>query len=148
MTKRSGILTGAVLASAALAVAMAAVETPTAAQDKPAARRQKEPALTRFMRAKLDACSSILEGLTTEDFDLIEKGAKQLQAMSAAEEWRVSNDAIYRQHSGEFRRIAEQLEAKAKEKQLDGAALAWMEATMNCIECHRWARAQMIAEAR
>ena len=147
MTRQKKVLTGVVLASAALAALVATVGTPTAAQDKPAAR-QKEPALTRFMRAKLDASSSVLEGLTTEDFDLIEKGAKQLQAMSAAEEWRVSNDAIYRQHSAEFRRIAEQLEAKAKEKQLDGAALAWMEATMNCIECHRWARAQMIAEAR
>lgn len=147
MTRRMKVVIGVALVLVTLAAVMAPVVTPTAAQDKPAAR-QKEPALTRFMRAKLEASSSVLEGLTTEDFDLIQKGAKQLQAMSAAEEWRVSNDAIYRQHSAEFQRIAEQLEAKAKEKQLDGAALAWMEATMNCIECHRWARTQMIAEAR
>lgn len=118
-----------------------------AAQDKPTPREQ-DFALKRFMRAKLDASSKILEGLAVEDYKLIEAGAKRLHAMSAAEEWRVSNDALYRQHSGEFRRIAQQLQEKAQKKDLDGAALAWVAATMNCVECHRWVRAQIIAEAR
>lgn len=108
--------------------------------------QERVPALRKFMRAKLDAASQVLEGLTTEDFKLISAGAKQLREMSAAEEWRVSNDAMYRQHSAEFQRIAGQLEKSAEAKDLNGAALTWIEATMSCIECHKHVRIILIAE--
>ena len=42
---------------------------------------------------------------------------------------------------------AEQDEDKpANEKKLDTAALAWIEATMSCIECHKHARAILVLE--
>lgn len=144
---RSKLLTAALLLAALATATILTNLSPTAAQDKPTPREQ-DFVLKRFMRAKLDASSKILEGLAVEDYELIEAGAKRLHAMSAAEEWRVSNDALYRQHSGEFRRIAGQLQEKAQKKDLDGAALAWVAATMNCVECHRWVRAQIIAERR
>lgn len=108
-------------------------------------KTEPHPPLKQFMRAKLDASNRILEGLATEDFALIARGSKQLAQMSAAEQWRVSNDALYRQHSAEFRRIVERLEKQAEEKKLEGAALTWIETTMSCIECHKYVRAQLIA---
>lgn len=41
---------------------------------------------------------------------------------------------------------AARLKAEAQENDLAGAALAWVETTMSCIECHKWARDNLIAE--
>ena len=108
-------------------------------------RRPKKPALAKFMREKLTASSQVLEGLCTEDYDLIAKGAKRLKTMSSAEKWRVSNDAMYRQHSAEFRSGVDKLLKAARAKKIDSAALAWTKTTLNCIECHRWVKAMLIS---
>ncbi|MEX0715742.1 MAG: hypothetical protein WD066_04110 [Planctomycetaceae bacterium] len=120
---------------------------PRAAREEPAKPRtaEEKKALSEHMRAKLAASSEILEGLCTEDFDLIAKGAKELGRVSATEKWRISNDAIYRHHSAEFTRVVKELEKSAGEKSLEGCSLRWVEATMTCIECHRFVRAIMIA---
>lgn len=111
--------------------------------------RDKEPALAKFMRAKLKASSQILEGLCTEDYETIQKGAETLKSMSQEERWRVSNDAMYRQHSAEFRDAVDNiLKAAQEKKNLDSAALAWTKTTLSCIECHRWVRNTLLAERR
>lgn len=99
-----------------------------------------------FMRMKLDASQKVLEGLALEDFDLIQEGAASLEEMSAAEKWRVTNDPIYREHSADYQRAARRLIKEAKEEKLEAAALTWIDMTMQCIECHKWARSNMIAE--
>ncbi len=98
-----------------------------------------------FMRQKLEASNQILEGLTTENFALVREGAKTFRQMSAAEKWRLSNDVLYRQYSQEFQQHADRLLEKANAKNLDGAALAWLECTMSCIRCHNHSRKIMIA---
>ena len=102
--------------------------------------------LRDFMRKKLEASNDILEGLTTDDTDLIEKGAKKLAELSGAEQWRISKDAMYKQFSDEFTRNAEKLVEAAKEKNIDRAALRWMDTTMSCIECHRFVRNVLVVE--
>ncbi len=97
------------------------------------------------MREKLAASNEVLEGLAIEDFNLILQGANKLAKISDAEEWQVSTDSMYRQHSNEFGRAVKQLQTAAKDRKLDAAALAWLDATMDCIECHRWVRATLIA---
>lgn len=111
---------------------------------KDSAAADKED-LSHFMRLKLGASGKVLEGLATEDFGLVKEGAEELHKMSTAEKWRVSNDALYRNFSGDFQRVTKDLVEAAKEENLDRAALKWMDATMNCIECHRYARGVMIA---
>ena len=111
------------------------------------ADKDKEPALAKFMRAKLDASSQILEGLCTEDYETIQKGAETLKSMSREERWRVSNDAMYRQFSAEYRDSVDNiLKAAQEKKNLDTAALAWTKTTLNCIECHRWVRNTLLAK--
>ncbi len=109
-------------------------------------RHKIDGSVRAFMRLKLAASTKILEGLTTEDFHLVREGADTLHKMSAAEQWRVSNDALYRQYSQEFNDRAEKLREKAKERNLDGATLAWVECTVSCVRCHRHARAIKIAD--
>lgn len=101
--------------------------------------------LSIFMRMKLDASQKILAGLALEDYELIQEGADKLQEMSAAEKWRVTNDPFFREHSADFQKLAKRLAANAKDGKLEAAALTWMEATMQCIECHKWTRANLIA---
>jgi hypothetical protein len=102
--------------------------------------------LSIFMRMKLDASQKILAGLALEDFELIQEGADKLEEMSSAEKWRVSNDPFFREHSADFQKIAKRLSKNAKDGKLEGSALTWLEATMQCIECHKWTRANLIAD--
>ena len=107
-----------------------AAAEPTVEPDKVAA----------FMRAKLGHAQNVLEGLAVEDFDLIERGAQDLALASQASSWQVLQTADYARHSDEFRRSSNALRAAAKARNLDGAALAWMEVTMKCIQCHKYVR--------
>lgn len=102
--------------------------------------------LAEFMRKKLGASNRILEGLVTEDFELIQKGADELVKISSAEKWRIVNDAMYHQHSNQFTRVAKNLQVAANEKKLDSCAFHWLEATMSCIQCHKFVRSMMIAD--
>lgn len=111
-------------------------------QAAPKGKRQ----LSEFMRKKLSASSQVLEGLCTEDFKLIRSGAESLQKLSRAEQWRVSTDTMYRQHSVEFNDSVDKLIKAAKDQKLDSAALAWTKTTLSCIECHQWVRAVLISD--
>ncbi len=103
-------------------------------------------ALQKLMRKKLDSSQKILEGLAIEDFDLIQKGADELGNLTKAEEWRVSNDMMYRQYSQEFRSKAFQASRMAKKSNLEGAALSYVQVTLSCVECHKWVRAVLLAD--
>lgn len=106
----------------------------------------KSKSLRDFMRLKLSASEKILEGLTLENFDLVQQGAESLHQMSSVEKWRVSNDAMYRQFSDEFQRNTGELVKAAKDHNLDQAALKWFATTMNCVECHRFVRNNLMVK--
>ncbi len=106
----------------------------------------KEATLKEFMRKKLSASNQILEGLVVDDLSLVVSGSEALLKMSAAEKWRTSNDMMYLQHSRDFRQSVETLRNKAKKESIDGAALAWVDVTMGCIQCHEWVRNVLVAD--
>jgi len=93
-----------------------------------------------FMRAKLMRSQNVLEGLTTEDYDLIAKGAQELALASLDSNWQVLQTEDYARQSAEFRRACGMLGDAAKAKNLDGAALAWMDVTLKCVQCHKYVR--------
>ncbi len=109
-------------------------------------RDEKKKLLGEFMRQKLDATNLVLEGLLTEDFDMLTKGAKKLSEMSRAEKWRVSNDMMYRHHSEDFQSRVDKLIKASKDESVDAAALAYFDTTMSCIDCHKWVRRTLIAK--
>jgi hypothetical protein len=139
----------------AAAVACAVSGLRSSADDKPAPAPQQasggkespqlDMELRTFMRIKLQLSNQILEGLCTEDLDLVKNGAKALGEMSTAERWRVTTDPLYRQFSGDFREITQQLIKAAEEGNMDRATLKWMDATMSCMDCHRFVRGMRIA---
>ena len=107
----------------------------------------KDRELQAFMRKKLEASNQILEGLCTEDLELVKAGAEKLQQMSDAERWRVSNDVMYKQFSNEFRSITRQLVKAAEEDNVDRATLKWLDATVSCLDCHRFVRGMRIVDS-
>ena len=107
----------------------------------------EELPVTTFMKAKLTASKSVLEGLVTEDFKKIERGAEKMLVMSNSAEWKVIQGPVYAQYSAEFRRSVKKLIKEAKEKDIDGAGLSYMHITMNCISCHRYLKGTRIVRA-
>lgn len=136
----------ALVLSGTLMLGAQAEKTPVVKeQPKPAAERPKEKSSTKLMRKKLAAAQDILEGLTTEDFEMIAKGAKLLKDLTGDADFQVSKDSLYVQHSMELRSLAEKLEKSAKDLNLDKASLHYVNLTMTCIECHRFVRDTLIA---
>lgn len=107
--------------------------------------RPKNSKLTHFMRGKLTASQSVLDGLVTEDFKKIEKGGLKLLVMSKAADWQVFKTGTYAQYSAEFQRTTDRLVKMAKKKQLDSAALSYMHVTMTCINCHKYVKKERLA---
>lgn len=103
--------------------------------------------VSEFMKLKLQHAQKVLEGLVMEDFDTIEKNSQSLSLLSQAETWQVLQTPDYLQHSGEFRRAANAVTNAAREKNIDGAALAYLEMTMKCVNCHKYVRDVRMANA-
>ncbi len=97
------------------------------------------------MREKLEHSQKILEGIALEDYDLIIAKSQKLSAMSQAASWQVFGNPDYTQQSANFRRNVESLSKAAREKNLDGATLAYFRVTMGCVDCHRLVRGKKIA---
>jgi hypothetical protein len=98
-----------------------------------------------FMREKLALTQKVLEGLTSEDFALVEERARRLGAMSLEPPWQVLDHPDYAQHSLAFRRQAEALARAAAARNLDGATLAYVRLTMSCVDCHKFVRGKRVA---
>lgn len=101
-----------------------------------------------FMRAKLDHSQKILEGLTTDDLAAVAKHSQELSLLSHASNWQVLQTEDYMQHSREFRRAADTLTKAARDKNLDGATLAYVSMTMSCVNCHKYVRGVRMANVR
>ena len=96
--------------------------------------------VSKYMRAKLVHSQKLLEALALEDFEQMIKHSQDLKLLSQESIWNVLQTEQYVQHSTDFRRRTDALTAAAKKKNLDGAALAYVELTLNCVQCHKYVR--------
>lgn len=102
---------------------------------------QKEAgSLHKLMIEKLDKSKMLLEGIALSDFQKISTSADTLIQFSKTAEWFVFKTARYDLHSNEFRRAAENIVQKARDKNLDGVTLAYFDLTMTCVRCHQYVR--------
>ncbi len=93
-----------------------------------------------FMRAKLDCSQSVLDGLVTENFDLIYRGAAEMKKMSEAAQWPRAADPVYDHFGEEFRNQSEKLMQLADQKNLEGTHFTYLSMTTTCINCHNYVR--------
>src|SRR5436309_2442129 len=85
--------------------------------------RKAEP----LMQRKLKHAQKVLEGLAINDFDKIAENGEELLAISKLAEWKAIKTPRYSTYSDEFREAVEKLVKNAKDKNLDGATLAYLE---------------------
>ena len=111
------------------------------------AQTKRNRAAKEFMRDKLELSQRVLEGLATEDYDLIIAKGTRLSAMSKEADWRVFENPDYDQQSVTFRRHVNSLVKAAKDKNLDAATLAYVRVTMSCVDCHKLVRGKLLAAA-
>ena len=93
-----------------------------------------------LMKKKLKCSQGVLEGIALNDFDKITDNADQLITISQQVEWVVVKTPQYEAFSNQFRKNAESLVKDAKAKNLDGAALDYVDLTMTCVKCHKYVR--------
>jgi hypothetical protein len=95
---------------------------------------------SELMKRKLENAQKVLEGVAMGDFNKVRTHADELIAISKQAEWRILKTPEYELYSNEFRRNAADLVQRAKEKNLDGAALAYVDLTLTCVKCHKHVR--------
>ena len=100
----------------------------------------RETKTKEVMRRKLEHSQKVLEGIAVNDFDKITKGAEDLMLLSKSLQWKAINEPQYEVYSNQFRRSLDDLIEKSREKNLDGAALAYVDLTLNCVKCHKYVR--------
>jgi len=100
----------------------------------------KSKIFKKLMADKLVSAQKLLEGLAVKDFVKLSDNAQELLRISATEEWVAIKTPKYQAFSTEFRNAADKIVIKAKEKNLDGAALAYVQLTMTCVRCHEYVR--------
>ncbi len=108
------------------------------------ARPQNQNTRSAFMRQKLDLAKNMLEGLSLENFDLIEKNAKGMKRLSMAAEWEVPTVPHleeYLPQTTEFQRHCDEILKAAQAKNIDAATLGYVKLTTNCVGCHKYVRA-------
>ena len=95
------------------------------------------PSEQQVMQVKLKRAEKLLEALAKEDFKTMEQNAKSLAEISRATAFlRAYRTEEYELQARIFQHSADMLAAKAKEKNLDGAMLAYGEMTHSCVACH------------
>ena len=109
------------------------------------AQSKRNRAAKELMREKLGLSQRVLEGLATEDYDLIIAKGTRLGAMSKEADWRVFENPDYDQQSANFRRHVNSLVKAGRDKNLDAATLAYVRVTMSCVDCHKLVRGKLVA---
>ena len=94
----------------------------------------------QLMKKKLQHSQRVLEGIALNDFGMILRNAEDLMQVSKEAEWRALKSPQYEVNSNEFRRSAAALIQAAKDKNVDGAALAYVDLTLSCVRCHKHLR--------
>lgn len=93
-----------------------------------------------FMRIKMQSSQYILEGLTVKNFNLVNRGVKQIKEMTQSEKWVTIDDKFYQELVKDFETATERLEEAAKSENIDATALRYYQLTTNCIDCHKHIR--------
>jgi hypothetical protein len=111
---------------------------PTAAEPPPMPNLLKLPTYKEAMVLKLKATQEILEGIALNNPEKIRTAADSIIAVSNVADFQNRfKGQEYQFHLEIFRRPAEAITAKAKDKNMDGVMIAYNELTLSCLKCHQ-----------
>jgi hypothetical protein len=104
------------------------------------------PGLNWVMTRKLDHAKAILEAVVTSDWIGLEMHSRELEALTRDPRWMVLQFDEYRRHSNAFVRAVEALHRAAAQRDLETSPRAYVEVTLQCVDCHRYLARARIAE--
>lgn len=93
-----------------------------------------------LMHQKLEQAQKVLEGVALGDFDRISKASSEIVQISKRAQFLVMRTPKYDLYANDFRRSAEALIQNAKDRNLDAAALTYVDLTLTCVRCHKYVR--------
>lgn len=126
------------LIAAAAAGWLAAGHAPSGDTPTPAGKAGPDKTSgSALMKKKLEHAKKLLEGLATNDFGVITRSADELMLISQKAEFAAQKTREYELQTNDFRRALETITKKAKEKNLDGATLGYVDMTLACVRCHQ-----------
>ena len=101
----------------------------------------KLPTKAEVMAAKMKQSQLVLEGIALHDWKKIGDSADELVRISQAAEFlNAHKGEEYRLQMILFRRTVENVSKKAKDKNMDGVLVNYMEMTLSCVKCHQHTR--------
>ena len=98
--------------------------------------------VSAFMKLKLEHAQKLLEGIAVEDFAAVKLHAQKLGALALDENWQILQTREYRDYGAEFQKITGRISKAADKKSVDGAAVGYVQLTLNCVDCHKYVRDQ------
>jgi hypothetical protein len=114
-------------------------------KDKP---KFKLPSGHELMLAKLKNSQLILEGIALGDFKKITSSSEELVRIAQVAEFlNAYKGREYELQMLLFKRSADTMTQKAKDKNMDGVLLAYTDMTMTCLKCHQHTRDKGDAQA-
>lgn len=93
-----------------------------------------------WMKMKLTASQNILAGLTESDFDKVRANAEAMSFLGYLEKWVRGTSPDYKRQISYFDFANGELIRQAREKNLDGATLAYNQLSISCVQCHKIVR--------
>jgi hypothetical protein len=108
------------------------------AQEKQPAGQDRQTSF--WMEKKLEYSQNILAGIANADYDLIVKNAESMRSLSKIEGFIRRQTPGYRTQLRIFEDAADEIIRQANRDNVDGAALAFTQMTISCVNCHKHLR--------
>jgi hypothetical protein len=101
----------------------------------------KLPTAAEIMAAKLKHAQALIDALTREDFKQVEANAGALVRISdGAEFLNARKTEEYAVQARGFRETVSRMAAKARDRNIDGVMLAYLDMSTSCLRCHQYTR--------
>ena len=101
---------------------------------------EKNEPVSFWMKKKLEYSQNILAGIANADFDKIVANAESMRRLSRIEGFVRGQTPGYRTQLQIFEESADEIARQAKKDNVDGAALAFTQLTISCVNCHKHLR--------
>jgi hypothetical protein len=102
----------------------------------------KDQPTSFWMQKKLEYSKNILAGITTADFDKIVENAESMRRLSSIEGFIRGRTPGYRTQLQIFEHSSDEIIRQGQKDNVDGAALAFTQLTISCVNCHKQIREQ------
>lgn len=93
-----------------------------------------------WMKKKLEYSQNILAGIATGDFEKIVQNGESMRHLNVIEGFIRGRTPGYRTQLAIFQDSADEIVRQAKKDNVEGAALAFTQLTISCVNCHKHLR--------